>query len=274
MLIDAKASSPATRPNDHIGLLVSVRDLNEWLAIRHLPIDVIDFKEPQLGPLAAASPSLWRSAAADPSCRSMLSAALGECRDAVEIAHQVPDRFAFAKAGPAGISTTDELADAWRQLRALLHGATNLVAVAYADFQTAQCPSPLTIFRQAAATGLRTWLLDTYEKVPGNDSLSRLGPQTLRSIASLAEHASATWVLAGSISPAIAQSLTDLGIRPNLLGVRGSLCDGDRRNEIIPAKVEAWIDWLRADCTAQAAYPEQVDLSKPIAEVPARLPSS
>jgi len=135
-------------------------------------------------------------------------------------------------------------------------------------------PLPTRIFRQAAATGLRTWLLDTYEKVPGNDSLSRLGPQTLRSIASLAEHSSATWVLAGSISPAIAQSLTDLGIRPSLLGVRGSLCDGDRRNEIIPAKVEAWIDWLRADCTAQAAYPDQVDLSEPIAEVPARLPSS
>jgi uncharacterized protein (UPF0264 family) len=254
---DVKSDPPATRPNDRIGLLVSIRDENEWMAIRHLPIDVIDFKEPQLGPLAAASPSLWGLAASDPSCRSLLSAALGECRDAVQIAHQVPGRFAYAKAGPAGISTIDDLADAWRRVRSLLTGSTDLVAVAYADYQAAECPSPEAIFRHAAAIGLRTWLLDTYEKVPGNDSLSRLGPQALREIASLAEHTAATWVLAGSISPTIARSLADAGIRPSLLGLRGSLCDGDRRNRIVPAKVESWIDWLQADSTRLRGLPRE-----------------
>lgn len=273
MLVDAKDGPSTTMPNDRIGLLVSVRDLQEWLAIRHFPIDVIDFKEPQLGPLAAASPDLWRLAAADPIGRT-LSAALGECREAVQIAHQVPARFAYAKAGPAGMSTTDELAEVWRRLRSLLSGSTDLVAVAYADFQAAQCPAPLSIFRQAAANGMRTWLLDTYEKGPGNDSLSRLGPETLRSIARLAEQSAATWVLAGSISPAIARSLTDSGIRPSLLGLRGSLCEGDRRNEIVPAKVEAWIDWLRTDCTAQAVWPATIDLARPTSGVPAKLPSS
>lgn len=270
MLVNAKAGSPTTMPNDLIGLLISVRDQQEWLSVRHLPIDVIDFKEPQLGPLAAASPDLWRLAASDPTGRRTLSAALGECREAVQIAHQVPARFAYAKAGPAGMSTTDELDAVWRRLRSLLSGSTDLVAVAYADFETAQCPSPLAIFRQAAVNGMRTWLLDTYEKVPGNDPLSRLGPETLRSIARLAEQSAATWVLAGSISPAIARSLTDLGIRPSLLGLRGSLCEGDRRNQIIPAKVEAWIDWLRADSTARGVRPVKIGLEGPISGVPAK----
>lgn len=257
MLEVVQSEPPATRPNDPIGLLVSIRDESEWMAIRHLPIDVIDFKEPQNGPLAAASPSLWGMAASDPYCRSSLSAALGECRDAVHIAHQVPSRFAYAKAGPAGIPSIDDLADAWRRVRSLLSGSTSLVAVAYADFQTADCPSPETIFRHAAAIGLRTWLLDTYEKVPGNDSLSRLGPQALRGIARLAEHTAATWVLAGSISPTIARSLADSGIRPSLFGLRGSLCDGDRRSRIVPEKIEGWIDWLQADSARLCGLPSE-----------------
>lgn len=258
MLENVQSAPTATQqPNGRIGLLVSVRDEDEWMAIRNLPIEVIDFKEPQLGPLAAASPRLWAMAASDPFCRSSLSAALGECRDAIQIAHQVPEGFAYAKAGPAGISNIDELADAWKRIRSLLSSSTDLVAVAYADYQKAECPCPEAIFRHAAANGLRTWLLDTYEKTPGNDSLSCLGPRALRRIAGLAERNAATWVLAGSISPTIARSLADSGVRPSLLGLRGSLCDGDRRNRIVPTKVEAWLDWLQADSSRLRGLPIQ-----------------
>lgn len=226
------------------GLLVSVRSLEEFRRVVDQPVDVLDFKEPQRGALAAADPQLWQQAAAEapPTCR--LSAALGEWDSATELAAQVPPPFAYAKAGPAGATSTAQLATVWAELRRRLPPNVELVAVAYADHQRAQCPQPEAILQAAADAGLRTWLVDTFDKTAGRDSLNWLGFERLRDIQRMAERTRSRWVLAGSISRQTAIDVVGQGVRPHLFGVRGDVCDGSRTGQLVPAKVGRWLEWL------------------------------
>lgn len=226
------------------GLLVSVRSLDEFRRIVSQPVAVVDFKEPQRGALAAADPRLWQQALDEAPAECRLSAALGEWDAAWELAAQVPPRFAYAKAGPAGVGSVAQLANVWAGLQQRLPQGVELVAVAYADHQRARCPLPEAIFQAAAAAGLRTWLVDTFDKTAGRDSLDWLGGDRLREIQQLAVRVGARWVLAGSIGLRTAQSIVGQGVRPDLFGVRGAVCAGSRSGEIVPAKVHDWLDWL------------------------------
>lgn len=246
MLKAACQSIPDADSRSTIGLLVSVRSVDEFRQAACYPVEVLDFKEPQRGALAAADPQLWQQAAeeAPPACR--LSAALGEWEDALKLATQVPARFSYAKAGPAGAASTAQLVDVWAELQQRLPRDVELVAVAYADHQRAQCPPPEAILQAAVAAGLRTWLIDTFDKTAGCDSLTWLGSERLYGIQQMAEQAGVRWVLAGSIGLRAAQDVIDQGVRPDLFGVRGAICDGTRSGEIVPARIGQWLNWLGA----------------------------
>lgn len=243
---------PAMKPGPHMqqsprgtGLLVSVRSLQELRAIAELNVDVLDFKEPQQGPLAPADPAIWRQAAAQMPERCRLSAALGECGDAAELASRVPPRFAYAKAGPSASKTIARLVAPWAAIRSQLAGSVELVAVAYADHDKAQCAPPEAIFQAAARAGMRTWLVDTFDKTGGGNAATHLGAERLRDIERSARRCGASWVLAGSITSQTAEELLRQGIRPTFFGVRGDVCDGSRGGRVVAAKVSAWLELLR-----------------------------
>lgn len=226
-----------------VGLLVSVRSAAEWRRVVGLPVTVLDLKEPRRGALAAVSPELWRQAAREVPPHQRLSAALGEWDEANSLAALVPERFAFAKAGPARVAGVAGLRASWRALGERLAPGVELVAVAYADHQLAECPEPEEIFQAAAQAGLRTWLVDTYDKT-GGDSICRLGRERLQRIAALAQRHRARWVLAGSLRQAAAGELLAQGVRPTLFGVRGDVCAGDRTQQISPSRVSDWLQLL------------------------------
>jgi uncharacterized protein (UPF0264 family) len=255
-----------------IGLLVSVRDMREWSLVRTLPIDVVDFKDPGAGPLAPTPEQLWRRAAASPSCFGMLSAALGELPAAIELARRVPGRFSFAKAGPSGVSDLATLADHWRELRKNLDRSVDLVAVAYADHELADCPRPEAIFDLAAQEGISAWLVDTFSKVPGVSVYSILGTERLIEIDRMARRNQARWVLAGSVDRVTARTVVDAGIRPRYFGVRGDVCSGNREGQIDLRRVESWIENLWQANVRTVKNP-QTDPSNGLSQFPPRRPT-
>lgn len=239
------AATPAKRQT---GLLVSVRSLAELEAIAGLGVDVIDFKEPRLGPLAAADPAIWAGAAESVSLAKAqkLSAALGECEQAIHLASQVPARFTYAKAGPAGVDSIERLSRYWEQLRQQLPASVELVAVAYADHHDARCPAPESIFAAAHSIGIRTWLLDTFGKGDQQGVVHRISPAQFRSLRAMADQAGAHWVLAGSIRMDDAIGLASQSIRPDLFGVRGDVCDSSRAGNVVAGKVTRWLELVRS----------------------------
>jgi len=246
--VPCETSSPAVERFDpgrdaRPGLLVSVRSREELESIAGLGVEVIDFKEPRRGALAAAGAELWHDAAARFSDGvSLFSAALGEQDTAANVAASVPPQFAFAKAGPAGVQTSERLVERWGELRTLLPERVELVAVAYADHQNACCPEPEAIFSAAIRAGLRTWLLDTHGKTDGRDSVAWMTEVRLARLAAMAQESGSRWVLAGSIRSETALSLARQGVRPDLFGVRGDVCDGSRGGRVVVDKVARWLD--------------------------------
>ena len=243
----AAASSPLTASassNAVPRLLISVRSLVEADAIANLGIAVLDLKEPLHGALAPASVDLWQQIASRYAASVSLSVALGEFDQAVDLAADVPGAVAFAKAGPANCQTLRQLTSAWTRLRDRLPESVSLVAVAYADHRAAACLPPQEIFEQAASMGIKTWLIDTLHK-NGQSTLDQLSVETLSGIAQLAKLNQAQWVLAGSIRLAAARGYARLGPLPDLFGVRGDVCHGQRTGEISPQSVQRWLIELR-----------------------------
>ena len=249
------AGSLVGKPVRTSRLLVSVRDLAEFRLARLAAVDVIDFKEPDHGALAAVDPSLWIEASAEfsrapathskaASPRPQLSAALGEPHDARRLAADVPSSFAFAKAGPSGCRSGRSLRSLWRDVVGKMPQEVGLVAVAYADHSPANCLPPEQILREAAEVGLRRCLIDTFTK-QGRSSIEWLGLPRLLRLAELCRELNLAWTLAGSIKLDHLPQLTSQAITPDLIGVRGDVCQHHRGGTLLPARVRQWQDALR-----------------------------
>jgi (5-formylfuran-3-yl)methyl phosphate synthase len=234
----------------HPRLLVSVRNQEEAMLALSAGVDIVDLKEPGRGPLAPTDRDLWQAIAKSwPECgpnadAPLLSAALGECDEAVERAGQLPARFAFAKAGPSTCRTTRQLGQLWAQLRESLNSQVELVAVAYADWRRAECPPPQAIFELAAQRGMTHCLLDTWKK-DGVSSLQILGESELRRLDQAASHLRLRWILAGSIRVADLRSRAVLNASPYGFGVRGDVCGGIREGALQADRIRVWIDALQ-----------------------------
>ncbi len=246
-------------PDQQCGLLISIRNADEARLIGDLPIEVLDLKEPDRGPLAACDPDVWQEALDRVRFAGKWSVALGESDDAVRLASHVPEDAAFAKAGPSGLPKAAELTSVWRTLRKLLPQTTELVAVAYADHQLARSLSVESILELAIEEGLSTLLIDTFVKGEIN-SLGWIGHNRLHAIVEHAAENGVDVVLAGGLS------LEDLprlcGIRLNRIALRGAVCSGGREGIVQRDKVNEWLNALK-DGTIQAV-PQSSPLSSPL----------
>lgn len=225
------------------GLLVSVRSLEEAAIVAELNIGILDLKEPSQGALAPCETQVWQNVAAAWSGKVPLSAALGEYEDARRLASLVPESFSFAKMGPAGCGSIDELKRRWSVIRQQLPEPIEFVAVAYADHEAADCPPPFAVFEAASQCGLRTWLVDTFGKT-GRTTLDHLTMAELTAIADFSEVAGSQWVLAGSIKLSTVSRLREAGLNPNWYGVRGDICDHLRTGKVMASRVKDWLDSL------------------------------
>jgi uncharacterized protein (UPF0264 family) len=238
-------------------MLVSIRDLAEFSAVRAAAVDIIDWKEPQDGPLAPVKPTLWNDAVritaggeppANPPTVStptpLLSAALGEPDQAISIAADVPPGFRFAKVGPSGCDDAARLRRAWSAVRQSLHPTVELIAVAYADWQPAGCLQPAEILDLAAAAGFRRCLLDTFVK-DGRSSFDHLGRSGIARFAERARHGRIWWTLAGSIRLSDWPTIQQLHLRPDCIGLRGDLCRSGRSSRLAPERIAEWRQTMR-----------------------------
>ncbi|HBV63460.1 MAG TPA: hypothetical protein DEF45_10605 [Rhodopirellula sp.] len=236
--------------SDLADLLVSVRDRDELLEVRNSAVKIIDLKEPRRGPLAPADVSLWHFADKlwrDSSGQSegLLSAALGEQEQAREVAASLPATFAFAKVGPSDCATEARLSALWHEIRLVLRDSTELVAVAYADWNSANCPAPEAVFRLASQHGFKRCLIDTYQK-DGRSTVDHLGYSKLKKLHQVARQQGLWWTLAGSIRIPVVDELQALGWMPDCFGVRGDVCSGTRTTKIAHELVQAWCQRLVA----------------------------
>lgn len=231
--------STAKRAMSFPSLLVSVRNLAEARAAIAGGCDRLDVKEPLRGPLGMADAgriaeiAAFSVGAANHRDAVPCSVALGEIHES----HENDEPFALPpgvsdiKLGPARLGTAERWADGWRQaLRRFLGEqprSIRRVAVAYADWSTAGALPPTEILAAAIEAGADAFLIDTYRKETGS-LLEALSARDLGRLAGTVRRAGMTFALAGSLRLEDLASL--VGVRPDVIAVRGAACEGRRRS--------------------------------------------
>lgn len=227
-------------------LLISVRSDQEMDAAIAGGADIVDLKEPRNGALAPTTVQLWRSAAdrVGDAEGLVLSAALGESSQAVDVASSLPIGFRFAKVGPSQCDSAIAIQRLWTEVRQLLDPSIELVAVAYADHQASECLQPESIFSLAAEFGLSRCLIDTYVK-DGRSTIDHLGLGGVARLSEISRQKRIWWALAGSIRLddviGLTQQMKQADITPpHCYGVRGDVCDNGRGGRLLVDRVREW----------------------------------
>ncbi len=223
-------------------LLVSVRDSGEALSALTGGADIIDAKEPTLGPLAPVSPAVLQSICAAVPLAIPLSVALGDARpaqldDIVTAVAPLQRRQAlFFKAALVSTSTREAARVVAGTVRRL-EGRPDrpaLIVARYVD--TAADADDLADWVEVcAASGARGLLLDTSQKI-GASLLASVGVESLTALRRRAAGQGIWLALAGGIT---IEELELLGaVRPHVVGVRGAVCDGTRTGRLSRERVE------------------------------------
>jgi uncharacterized protein (UPF0264 family) len=236
-------------------LLVSVVDAGEARIAAAAGADVIDVKDPSQGALGAAAAHVVRAVREATPAHLPVSAALGDGPVAPAAAATLAG--AAAASGAAFVklglrATSPAVASAsLRAARVWLPDGVRLVAAGFADFDRAGAPHPRDLPALAAAAGAHGCLLDTAVK-DGCGLFHWLGETELSAFVEACRARGLLSALAGSLR---VEDLARLApIDPDLVGVRGAACAGDR----IGGRVDA--ERVRALVRARAG-PSTVDLT-------------
>lgn len=227
------------------GLLVSVRSAEEAAVALAAGVDVVDVKEPSRGSLGAADLAVVADVVAVVCGRVPVSAALGElddfstiapeARNADEGIEKFPRGVAFVKMGLAGCRADADWPSRWCAAMSAA-GAAEPVAVVYADWRSAGAPAPNEVLTEARAVGCPALLVDTWDKTAGTlwDHWSR---RSLARFMGEVQERGMAFVLAGSLSGrALAEAVR---LRPDLVAVRGAVCDTGRGGALCPRRIES-----------------------------------
>jgi len=234
------------------GLLLSVSDADEAATALAGGADLLDVKDPSLGSLGAASPTIWREVLSVARHRVPTSVALGELlelRESLDI--ETLARFDYAKLGLAGCGRHSD----WHTRRAsvldLLPPSVIPVAVVYADWQGCDAPAPQAILMQVAGMRCGAVLFDTHTKT-GGDLFDHIPRAELgRRIADIRASGRLV-VLGGSLRGASIARARDLG--PNYIAVRAAACRDTRTGPIDLGRVRELSEAVRNDCFATSSH--------------------
>jgi uncharacterized protein (UPF0264 family) len=218
-------------------LLVSVRSAHEAMRAVAAGADIIDVKEPARGSLGRADALVWKEVAQVLPPGLPLSVALGELNEWVRphqtvLSAEAWRRISFRKLGLAGAGP--KWRSAWRDLRLGLDGEQGpaWVAVAYADWRSASAPDPYAVLEMASETpSVVGVMLDTWSKAePFRVNAAWID------WAHQARDAKLSLAIAGGL---VRHTLPGLAaIAPDVVGVRGAVCRGGRRQgDLDPRRV-------------------------------------
>jgi len=221
---------------DRPGLLISIRDADEAVVAWQGGADVIDVKEPLNGSLGAPDPAIVRQVVQFIAGRSPISVAAGELLDYVDrrCGFDAWQGIDFIKLGLAGCDLLPDWPRHWQQTIERIRGPAAPVAVVYADWRDCQAPRPEAVLATAEALGAPALLVDTFDKTSGH--LFNHWPAA--DLARFVDRVRSTgrWiVLAGSLRDEALKRAIEL--RPDIVAVRGAVCDRDRCGRISQKRV-------------------------------------
>jgi len=225
------------------GLLVSVRNAAEAAVALSAGADVIDVKDPSNGSLGAATLSTIREIVATVGDRALVTAAMGELAE-LELARAggrieaIAAGVSLFKIGLSGCRERKDWSSSWGAIVHELSGrsppAAAPVAVVYADWEAAGSPEPLDVLNAGAEIGCAALLIDTWNKARGS-LFDHWREDRLARFISEVRAKSLSIVLAGSLD---GNSFTRAAaMLPDLVAVRGAVCDGGRNGAVSAARI-------------------------------------
>jgi hypothetical protein len=218
-------------------LLVSPMNMEEAHAALAGGADILDVKNPKEGSLGANFPWVIRSVADLAGGRVPVSATIGDLEfkpgtaslAALGAASSGAD---YVKAGLLGVKTCDQ---AEEMLKAIVRAVKDLdpkkkvVASGYSDYLRVGSISPMLLPAAASEAGADVVMVDTAIK-DGKPTFDFMGEKDLADFIELGHSNDLEVALAGSIGFPHLETL--LRLQPDIIGVRGIVCGGDRRSAV------------------------------------------
>ncbi len=224
-------------------LLVSPMNIAEAQEALQGGADILDVKNPREGSLGANFPWAIRAVADMARGRVPVSATIGDLEFKPGTASLAALGAAVAgaeyiKAGLLGVKTQ---AQAVEMLAGIVRAVKDfdpqkkVVASGYSDYARAGSISPMLLPAAAAKAGADLVMVDTAVK-DGRPTFDFMSEQDLRDFIALGHDSHLEVALAGSIGFAHLEMLKRL--KPDIIGVRGIVCGGDRNSAIRADLVE------------------------------------
>jgi uncharacterized protein (UPF0264 family) len=233
-------------------LLVSVRSPVEVEPALLGGADIIDAKEPARGSLGAVAPDVLAEIVARVPPHVDLSIALGDLSTPEDVWNAITHLPGLTRQARVYLKLGFASVSSFERTRALLEAATaaarchpaspSIVAVAYADSESAGTIPPALVCRAAASAAARGVLLDTYFKGRGN-LFTWIEPTELSGLVARAHGSGMLAAVAGSVTLEHLRAVGAAG--PDIVGVRGAACLGGRGGVVSLSKVRRLHDQLR-----------------------------
>lgn len=236
--------APAPEPTTGPGLLVSVRAAAEVEAALAGGADLIDVKEPGKGPLGPAEHEVVQAVIAAVAGRVPVSAALGEwsANALTEAVWHLELPLNYVKWGLAGYPHTPGWGDDLLTTRRAVPARTEVVCVAYADWQRAKTVPPAEVAKFARRYRYAAFLLDTFGK-DGKTLLDFLKPDEVAELVGTLKAGGVKVAVGGGLGLEHLKKLKPAA--PDWFAVRGAVCvGGDRTAALDPTRVRKWKEAL------------------------------
>lgn len=265
-------------------LLVSVRNAKEALMAVRGGADIIDVKEPSKGSLGRASLEnllaiadvLRQQQQHSDRVRTEpvpLSVALGEVQEwsessslfgsdlpvgSTSFSNEADDeicraiselqpsymKLGLSQVAAAGRQGMGRWRNSWIDVRCRFSGDHEWVAVAYADHQRAEAPTPDDVLEAALETNCSVLLIDTFVK-DGTNLLDWLPVEEITSLRKATAAHGLQLALAGRVTLMDLPLL--LPLQPDIIAVRGAVCElGERTAEVSELLVAEFMERLAA----------------------------
>lgn len=210
-------------------LLISVTDAAEAVEAAAGGADIIDVKDPGAGALGQASPECVAEVRRVVPAGRPVTAALGDGPfEPSAVARQatcLADSGAtYVKLGVRN-TTPERVLTALRVVRASLPPDVGLIVAGFADWERAGAPRPLDLPDLARSAGARGCLVDTAVK-DGRGLFRWLDEPALRALVLACRRLDLMCGLAGSLGSSDLARVA--GLVPDIVGIRGAACAGDR----------------------------------------------
>jgi len=224
-------------------LLVSPMNIEEAQTAIAGGADIIDVKNPKEGSLGANFPWAIRAVAELAGGKLPVSATIGDLDFKPGTASLAALGAAYAgadyvKAGLLGAKTSEQAEEMLLGVvRAVkdFDSKKKVVASAYSDFARAESVSPLDLPEAASRAGADVVMVDTAMK-DGRSTFEFMSEDDLKKFIALGHRYNMEVAIAGTIGFQHLELLKSLD--PDIIGVRGIVCGGDRKSSIRADLVE------------------------------------